>query len=516
MRLLQVGTPPGTPNPAGAASLGQDKQAPPEPADFVVRYPGIQPGPPQPSPPAAATVLPSSLRTNAPSRVEDPGDPPIAFLGGGPANYPPEWVVTNNTQRNDVRFQQDTGFHHDVPDEQRNHQGVVGRNWDRIPAVPNGPGAGAGGFMLPARNPYNAPVISDSDRERHKERDEARDRKFQTALHMDIGNANERTEQSNRARDARNGVNVVTGRGAWPASTTTPQLSEANPIIGKGSVESQTGVPMSLDFTTSDETELFARSLLHGGMPIDSGTGKPWAGRPKIDVYCGNPGIKDSPTLGPCCVTTIHGVVALHANYTHTSQQTKERALKQNLLAKVSKEIRPLLATYDQEGSWLGLVGHFLQTCGPPDILSTVYRMLEEARYGNPPRTLRVRVQTLFFSWKVAHFTCFNSNPERDTRVVHRASAHCTPFNHPFEQHAALKDLIMRCDTSLWNSFCGNTARGLRQNPSFCFNLFCSWTPRSWAPWSSLSCQPRSPASAWVARAAPILIRQPERRVRRR
>ena len=197
----------------------------------------------------------------------------------------------------------------------------------------NGPGTGAGAFMQPARIPYDAPVISDSDRERHRERDEARDREFQTALQMDIDNANERTEQSNRARDARNGVNVVTGRGAWPASTTTPRLSEATPIVGEGSAECQTGVTMSLDFTTSDETELYARSLLHGGMPIDSGTGKAWMGRPKIEMYCGNPGIKDFPTLGPFCVTFINDVVGLHANFSHTSQQAQERALKQELFS---------------------------------------------------------------------------------------------------------------------------------------------------------------------------------------
>ena len=97
-------------------------------------------------------------------------------------------------------------------------------------------------------------MISDSDRERLRERDEARDREFHTALQMDTNNANERTEQSNRARDSRNGVNVVTGRGAWPASTTTPRLSEATSIMGDGLEESQTGVPMSLDFTNSDET----------------------------------------------------------------------------------------------------------------------------------------------------------------------------------------------------------------------------------------------------------------------
>ena len=130
-------------------------------------------------------------------------------------------------------------------------------------------------------------------------------------------------------------------------------------------------------------------------------------------MYIGNRGIKDSATLGPCCLTTLKAVVSHHANHTHNGQAAKERARRQDLLANVSKEIRPSLAFYPQTGSWHGLVQHFLQTCGPPDILTAVYRILEEARPESPPRTCRLRVQTLLFSWTTAQFTYFNSNPER-------------------------------------------------------------------------------------------------------
>jgi hypothetical protein len=143
---------------------------------------------------------------------------------------------------------------------------------------------------------------------------------------------------------------------------------------------------------------LYSSSLLHGGTPIDSGFGLPWVSRTKIEIYSGNPGIRDSAKLGPCCVTLLNDILAHHANHTHTLPEATRRALRQDLLANVSKEIRPLLVTYDPDGPWMGLVQHFLQTCGPPDILSAVYIMLDEARAENPPRTLQVRVQTLVFS----------------------------------------------------------------------------------------------------------------------
>ena len=136
------------------------------------------------------------------------------------------------------------------------------------------------------------------------------------------------------------------------------------------------------------------------------------------------------------------------------------------LLANVSKEIRPLLVAYDPDGPWIGLVQHLLQTCGPPDILSAVYAMLEEARSEHPPRTLRVRVQTLVFSWKTAHHKYFNCNPLIDDRDVRRPPSHCPPSIHPFQQQEALKELIMRCDVGLWNSFCGQALqKHSRKNP---------------------------------------------------
>ena len=210
--------------------------------------------------------------------------------------------------------------------------------------------------MVPARNPYSYPIISDSDRVRHQQSDASRGGGFEAALQMDINNANERTAHANQARDARNGVNVVTGRGDWPASTTTPRLTEATSIFGEGSTECRTGVPMSLDFVTSDESTLYSGSLPHGGTLIDSGNVKPWVSRTKIEMYFGNPGIRDSAKLGPCCVTVLNDILAHHANHTHHSPEAARRALRQDLLANVSKEIRPLLVAYDPDGPWMGLV----------------------------------------------------------------------------------------------------------------------------------------------------------------
>jgi hypothetical protein len=92
--------------------------------------------------------------------------------------------------------------------------------------------------------------------------------------------------------------------------------------------------------------------------------------------------------------------------------------------------------------------------------------MLEEARSEHPTRTLRVRVQTLVFSWKTAHHKYFNCNPLIDDRDVRRPPSHCPPSIHPFQQQEALKELIMRCDVGLWNSFCGQALqKHSRKNP---------------------------------------------------
>ena len=197
----------------------------------MVLYPGIQPG--LTLAPTAAEILPPALRSilSATSFTNSTTAPA--------STDPPEWWVSNNTQRNatawggayeddgptcdqghNVRFQ-------DISDTRHARPPVAGRGRDEVPAVLNGPGSGAGGFMQPARNPYGHPVIFDSDRVRHRESDESREREMQTALQMDIDIANNRTAQCNMARDARNGVNVVSGRGNWPPPTTTPTLTEA-------------------------------------------------------------------------------------------------------------------------------------------------------------------------------------------------------------------------------------------------------------------------------------------------
>ena len=252
---------------------------------------GTQPGPPVSVPPAlniystgaptfggsrAPPAPSSSLRTSAAPGFILSVDPTTLSSAAKLTSDPPEWLVSNNTRRNAVRF------HHDIPDERQNRPGVVDRAWNLTPAVLNGPGAGANAFMVPARSLYSNPVVSESGRKRHRQSDESRERDFesrerdfQAALQLDIDNANERTARSNQARDARNGVNVVTGRGDWPASTVTPRLTEATSIMGEGSAECQTGVPMSLAFVTSDKTTLYSCSLLHGGTPFDSGLGKP-------------------------------------------------------------------------------------------------------------------------------------------------------------------------------------------------------------------------------------------------
>ena len=78
-----------------------------------------------------------------------------------------EWELSANTQRNSVRFQCDEA-------NSAGPRPMVGRGRDHTPAVLSASGSGAAAFMVPARNPYSYPVISESDRVRHQQSDASR------------------------------------------------------------------------------------------------------------------------------------------------------------------------------------------------------------------------------------------------------------------------------------------------------------------------------------------------------
>ena len=76
--------------------------------------------------------------------------------------------------------------------------------------------------------------------------------------------------------------------------------------------------------------------------------------------------------------------------------------MRQDMLSNLDDTVRDTVAAYDEEGTWLGLVNHFLQTCGPPDIRTAVYAMLREAYMDEPARNLQQRVHGTVIAWQRA------------------------------------------------------------------------------------------------------------------
>jgi len=318
--------------------------------------------------------------------------------------------------------------------------------------------------MQQPRNVFSTPVISDSDRARHQQGERAREQEHQAALQLDVDYAQERQAQSARARDAGNGVNVVSGRGNWPPSAQEPGLQEANSIIGIGSTEYHTGVATPLTFASSVESDNYA-SLLTSAAPIDSGVGKHWVGKDKMQMYKGNPGIRCSATLGICALKFVEQLMTHHANHTHTSQHARKWGLRHDMLANMTPEIRANIENgIDENASWRDLVLHFLQTCGPQDIHAAVESMIAEASLDTPARTLRQRTQAITSTWRTAQVTYFGSNPEYDNRNLKKPPHFCAPFIHTFDQHKVLKGLLNRSNPHLWDAFCGRTDRRVRTN----------------------------------------------------
>ena len=151
-------------------------------------------------------------------------------------------------------------------------------------------------------------------------------------------------------------------------------------IIGQGSLESYQGRVQSLTFKGWDLHSRYARTALFGGEATGSDIGKAYQSKTALRKFSGkNRGITDSATTGCCAMTYLNQIIALHSSCKHGSDFTRTRAMRQDLLANLDDSIRDTVAAYDEEGTWLGLVNHFLQTCGPPDIRMAVYAMLREA-----------------------------------------------------------------------------------------------------------------------------------------
>ena len=182
---------------------------------------------------------------------------------------------------------------------------------------------------------------------------------------------------------------------------------------------------------------------------MESEFGKPYQGKPQGGKFIGNPGIVDSETLGLCAMSIINIVVANHSHLRHVSTSLKDRAMREEVLASLSDSIRPSVAAFPKTGSWLGLLQHFLQTCGPKNIRAAVHAMLDEAKMETPVRTLRQRITTLVLSWYVSQDTFYRVHPEFDDYGEVLLPCACSPFVAVHDQLEATRELIQNSAPAL-------------------------------------------------------------------
>ena len=159
------------------------------------------------------------------------------------------------------------------------------------------------------------------------------------------------------------------GRGPWPPNGALHSLAEACSIMGQGSLESYEERVQPITFANSDLRSRYARTALFGGEVTDPKTGTPYQSKVAPRKFTGqNRGITDFPITGVCAFTCLNFGIALLSSCKHTNDLTRRRAMRQDLLATLDDIVRNAVAAFDEEGTLLGLVNHFLQTCGPPHI----------------------------------------------------------------------------------------------------------------------------------------------------
>ena len=105
--------------------------------------------------------------------------------------------------------------------------------------------------------------------------------------------------------------------------------------------------------------------------------------------------------------------------------------------------------------------------------------MLKEAVAKEPPRNLQQRVQALVFSWDRAQTTFYGVSPEADLRGQPSPPHRCSPFVPAHDQYTALKDLLGRASTSLWQTCCFQTERRVRENPVHLLHFILELNPEA-------------------------------------
>jgi hypothetical protein len=123
----------------------------------------------------------------------------------------------------------------------------------------------------------------------------------------------------------------------------------------------------------------YASTLINGGRPTESVLNKPWKNSAPLGRFTKNHGIADRAVTGVCALNFLNELLRRHHGIKHESPEAQDYALRVDMLADVGDEARDMIASFDENATWDALVVHFLQHCGPPDILAGVYSMLEEA-----------------------------------------------------------------------------------------------------------------------------------------
>jgi len=288
-----------------------------------------------------------------------------------------------------------------------------------------------------------------------------------------------------RATDTRAGVSVHLGRADnWALPEPRPPRSRTSTsIIGRGSRKFHTGEALDMKFTDVLATEQYALTCLFGGEAMDSETGKSFVGVLMRGKLLGWDGITDSTTEGVCAQTVADNVITIHSHIRHGSVSMKARAMRDDLLSCCSDKVRPKVAAYNKNGPWLGLLQHFLQTCGPQDMRSAVSQMLSEAKQERPLRTLRQRVTTLVESWNTAQDTFYGVQPEikEGSRLEPCA---CSPFISIHEQADALKQLVINTDKSLWQVYSNKPEyRDIKDNHVPLLQFILDLHQEAWLSW---------------------------------
>ena len=139
--------------------------------------------------------------------------------------------------------------------------------------------------------------------------------------------------------------------------------------------------------------------------------------------------------------------------------------MRQDLLANLDDQVRNTVAAFDEEGTWLSLVNHLFQTCGPPDIHTAVYTMLKEAASEEPARNLQQRIQTIVVAWQRAQSIYIGVHSKMHAQVAACPPCRCSSFIPIHQWLATLQGLLLRCGPTLWQVNCSRTERRLHENP---------------------------------------------------